>query len=38
CGSRGDLRCGLATHGGKLLSAPVGEALGIECVPVSEVL
>lgn len=38
CGSRDDLRRGLATCGGKLVSAPVGEALGIECVPVSEVL
>ena len=38
CGLRGELRRGLATHGGRLVSAPVGEALGIESVGVSEVL
>ncbi|KEY33662.1 hypothetical protein FB33_2672, partial [Cutibacterium acnes] len=37
-GSRDDLRRGLATWGGKLGRAPGGEALGIEGVPVSEVL
>ncbi|MSS44570.1 alanine dehydrogenase [Cutibacterium sp. WCA-380-WT-3A] len=38
CRARGELRRGLATHDGALLSAPVGEALGMPTVSPAEVL